>query len=331
MHSPLGTAAHRLRSGLSQGVPRGHTSRHASASPVHPDLFARPAAPGGARQRSPHHPPRSALSRRCSSPVAVSAVQSSESGNSGTARILVSGVGFSPGEPVFIAIHDQWANVQHETRWVSASMPVLQPPQDLAPGEGFSVDPGGSIGEFFEIPVTVTALPGDNQNPVLGPATSQSVTMPGIACATSLMVRAYDRYPPPGAISSKSNWGAKGQAMHGCAVLRSRRDCREIGWCRAHLPAGRRMVRRHALLRPPFSAIHRTSRRKPVRWRRFAFASVMATSGWIAAVAISVHRMSAKRSMNYRVRSTPSRTSPTGRPCPSSTLTWDIPPHSQTQ
>ena len=93
-------------------------------------------------------------------PVVASAVQSIASMDSGTSRILVSGVGFSPGEPVFIAIHDQWANVQHETRWVTASMPVLQPPQDLAPGEGFSVDPGGNIGEFFEIPVTATALRG---------------------------------------------------------------------------------------------------------------------------------------------------------------------------
>jgi hypothetical protein len=123
--------------------------------------------------------------------VVASEVQSRDNMDSVTTQILVSGVGFSPGEPVFIAIHDQWATVQHETRWVIASMPVLQPPQDLDPGEGFSVDPGGNIGEFFEIPVTT--LPGGGQPPVLGEVASQSVTMAGGVCATSLMVQAYDR------------------------------------------------------------------------------------------------------------------------------------------
>jgi hypothetical protein len=112
---------------------------------------------------------------------------------SGSSRIFVSGVGFTPGGLVFIAIHDQWANIQHETRWVNASMPVLQPPPDLAPGAGFSVDSGGNIGAFFTIPVAGLTVPPDTQNPALGPVVSQSVTMPGVDCAASLRVQAYDR------------------------------------------------------------------------------------------------------------------------------------------
>jgi hypothetical protein len=125
--------------------------------------------------------------------VVASPVQSSAIPVAGSSEMLVSGVGFTPGGLVYIAVHDQWAKIQHETRWVTASVPVLQPPQDLAPGAGFSVDSGGNIGEFFDIPVTVTTFPGDTQNPALGPVTSQSVTMPGIECAVSLMVQAYDR------------------------------------------------------------------------------------------------------------------------------------------
>jgi hypothetical protein len=125
--------------------------------------------------------------------VVASQIQSSAIMVSGTSEILVSGVGFSPGGLVYIAGHDQGGTLQHETRWVTASLPVLQPPQDLAPGAGFSVDPGGNIGEFFTIPVAASTFPGDNQNPALGPVTSQSVAMPGIACAVSLMIQAYDR------------------------------------------------------------------------------------------------------------------------------------------
>ena len=140
--------------------------------------------------------------------VVASQVPSSEIMVSGTSEILVSGVGFSPGGLVYIAVHDQWGNLQHETRWVTASLPVLQPPQDLAPGEGFSVDPGGNIGEFFEIPVTASTVPGDNQNPALGPVTSQSVTMPGIECAVSLMIQAYDR--------SSATWSNMVEVDLGC-------------------------------------------------------------------------------------------------------------------
>jgi hypothetical protein len=106
---------------------------------------------------------------------------------------MVLGTGFSQGGLVFIAIHDQWGVTEHETRWVTASTFTYQPPQDLDPGEGFSFNSGGNIGESFEIPMTVTGFPSDSQNPALGSVTSQPTTMSGVDCNTSLMVRAYDR------------------------------------------------------------------------------------------------------------------------------------------
>ena len=83
--------------------------------------------------------------------------------------------------------------LEHETRWVTASRYAYRPPQAVDPEEGFSFDSGGNIGELFEIPMAVSEFPGDPQNSALGPVTSQSVTMPGIDCTTSLTVRAYDR------------------------------------------------------------------------------------------------------------------------------------------
>jgi hypothetical protein len=107
--------------------------------------------------------------------------------------IMVSGTGFTQGGLVFIVIHDQWGNSNHENRWVVASKFTYQPPQDVDPDEGFSFDTGGNIGEVFELPMPEIEFPSDSQNPALGSVTSQPRIMDGVVCAMSLMVRAYDR------------------------------------------------------------------------------------------------------------------------------------------
>lgn len=107
--------------------------------------------------------------------------------------IMVSGTGFTLGGLVFIAIHDQWGTTEHETRWVTASQSAYQPPQAVDQDESFSFDSGGNVGELFAIPLMETELPSDSHNPALGTVTSVPTTMGGVDCATSLMVRAYDR------------------------------------------------------------------------------------------------------------------------------------------
>lgn len=123
--------------------------------------------------------------------------------------ITLNGTGFAPGGMVFIAIHDQWGNTQHETRWITASEISYQPPQDLPPGESFSFDTGGNFAETFQIEIGTTAVPDGSQNPALGPVTSQPTTMPGVSCAHSLMVMAYDR--------SSATWSNAVEVELGCA------------------------------------------------------------------------------------------------------------------
>jgi hypothetical protein len=107
--------------------------------------------------------------------------------------VIIAGHGFTPGHPVYIVIHDLWGTRQHENRWVTASEISYQPPPDLPPGEGFSFDTGGNIATTFHIDIEPAVVPGDSQNPALGPVTSSPTTMAGVDCATSLMVMAYDR------------------------------------------------------------------------------------------------------------------------------------------
>ena len=113
--------------------------------------------------------------------------------------IMVSGHGFTPGGRVYIALYDQWGMVLHETRWVTASTHNFQPPQDLAPGAGFSFDTSGNIAEAFPLDWAVEA-----SAPVLGHGT----TMAGVDCAAAVMVRAYDR--------STATWSAMVDVDLGC-------------------------------------------------------------------------------------------------------------------
>jgi hypothetical protein len=106
---------------------------------------------------------------------------------------MVSGTGFTQGGLVFIAIHDQWGMTAHETRWIVASTYTYQPPQGVDPGEGFSFDTGGNIGELFEIPMTTSVSAGHSGISSEGLVTGQPTSMTGLDCTTSLMVRAYDR------------------------------------------------------------------------------------------------------------------------------------------
>lgn len=109
--------------------------------------------------------------------------------------IIISGVGFTPGGPVYIAIYDQWGMTIHDTRWIIASEPVLQPPQGIAPGEGFSFDTGGNIGESFRIRMVErpSSLPDGNQNLALNGPSGRVTAMVGIDCDAILMDRAFDR------------------------------------------------------------------------------------------------------------------------------------------
>ena len=130
-------------------------------------------------------------------------------GDGGSGEIVIMGHGFTPGGQVFIAIHDMWGQVQHETRWVTASEISYQPPQDLPPGEGFSFDTGGNFSEAFQIEIEAVAMPDGSQNPALGPVTSHPTTMAGVDCAHSLMLMAYDR--------STATWSNLVEVELGCA------------------------------------------------------------------------------------------------------------------
>jgi len=106
--------------------------------------------------------------------------------------VTVSGSGFTPGGLVYVALYDQWGTSLRETRWVTASQPVVQPPQAVAPGESFSFDLGGSISEQFAVALSPIQVPDGNQNPATGPVSSQSTYIPGLGCGPDLMVRAHD-------------------------------------------------------------------------------------------------------------------------------------------
>ncbi len=109
--------------------------------------------------------------------------------------IMVTGNGFTHGGLVYIALYDQWGTALHETRWVTASVTVYQPSQNIAPGQGFSFDTGGNVAEVFEIVVEAASIsvPDGNQNPALNGSSSLPTTMPGVECETALMVRAFDQ------------------------------------------------------------------------------------------------------------------------------------------
>jgi hypothetical protein len=135
--------------------------------------------------------PGSATAQHASTfPVLTSAVTISAVPDS----IMVSGDGFTHGGLVHIVLHDQWGKALHETRWVTASVAAYQPPQDLAPGQGFSFDTGGNIAESFVIAVGATSqIPDGNQNPALNGSSGMLAPIPGSACNAAVMVRAFDQ------------------------------------------------------------------------------------------------------------------------------------------
>jgi hypothetical protein len=64
------------------------------------------------------------------------------------AAIVVIGEGFTAGGDVFIAIHDPWGERSYETRWTTASEPVLDMYGRRDPVLGYR--PGGVVVESFE-------------------------------------------------------------------------------------------------------------------------------------------------------------------------------------
>lgn len=134
---------------------------------------------------------RSTAASQASGPAPTIVISVPDAGNPG--HLAVSGHGFTAGSLVLVVFHDRWGGRPPDAHWVTASMPSLQPLQDLAPGEGFSFDTGGNIALFLEADAVTTGVPGDGQNPGLGPVTSQPTMMSGVACLGSILAQAYDQ------------------------------------------------------------------------------------------------------------------------------------------
>ena len=104
-----------------------------------------------------------------------------------SALIRVSGDGFTPGGLVFIALHDQWGETLHETRWVIASSPDYGLYGSMDPAQGFR--PGGTVGEVFDLFQETIYGPNGSMDPALGYVPAESA---GASCGMALMVRAFD-------------------------------------------------------------------------------------------------------------------------------------------
>lgn len=106
--------------------------------------------------------------------------------------IVVSGSGFTPGGPVYIALYDRWGATLHEARWVIASEPIYQPTDSVDPGLGFAS--GGNIREAFEMATATVYGPNGSQDPaqryVAGDEGAQTFVS---TCDAPLMVRAFDQ------------------------------------------------------------------------------------------------------------------------------------------
>ena len=61
--------------------------------------------------------------------------------------IYFTGTGFSPGEPVYVALYDTWGAHVLETRWTVSTPPFYGPNGSLNPATGYY--PGGSVFEVF--------------------------------------------------------------------------------------------------------------------------------------------------------------------------------------
>lgn len=107
--------------------------------------------------------------------------------------IVISGQGFSPGQPVFIALYDRWGVLEQETRWVTASESVYGPNGSLDPARGYQA--GGNVREAFAIDFGTIYGPNGSQDPAQGYRRGLTAVEAGqfASCPNSLMVRAYDQ------------------------------------------------------------------------------------------------------------------------------------------
>ena len=61
--------------------------------------------------------------------------------------VVFTGSGFTPGEPVYVALYDTWGARVLETRWVTSSKAFYGPNGSIDPALGAT--PGGHIAETF--------------------------------------------------------------------------------------------------------------------------------------------------------------------------------------
>lgn len=106
-------------------------------------------------------------------------------GTAAPGEIIVSGQGFTPLGRVYIVLYDRWGTTLHETRLVTTTETLLQPPEWDATG--------GRFAEAFTVEVGGTADAAGTQTPALGTIASTPTAITSGPCTMPLMVRAYDR------------------------------------------------------------------------------------------------------------------------------------------
>jgi hypothetical protein len=99
--------------------------------------------------------------------------------------VIVSGQGFTPLGRVHIAVYDRWGTTLHETRLVTTTETVLQPPEYPATG--------GRFAEAFTVEVGGTKGAEEAQTPAPGTIPGTPTALASGPCTMPLMVRAYDR------------------------------------------------------------------------------------------------------------------------------------------
>jgi hypothetical protein len=99
--------------------------------------------------------------------------------------VIVSGQGFTPLGRVYIAVYDRWGTTLHETRLVTTTETLLQPPEWPATG--------GRFAEACTVEVGGTEGAAGIQTPAPGTIPSTPTAMASGPCPMPLMVRAYDR------------------------------------------------------------------------------------------------------------------------------------------
>jgi hypothetical protein len=99
--------------------------------------------------------------------------------------VIVSGQGFTPLGRVYIAVYDRWGTTLHETRVVTTTETLLQPPDFAATG--------GRFAEEFTVEVGGTEGAAGTQTPAPGTTPGTPTAIANDPCPMPLMVRAYDR------------------------------------------------------------------------------------------------------------------------------------------